>query len=254
MTDLVDIIDIDGLRRLHAEQRVPDPAHISKLPKPTKRDNPKGKCNECNGWHGLPAVHLDYMGHAEVTDILLDIDPTWTWAPFAVDQATGLPMVQTVGNDVVLWINLTICGITRPGVGTAPKNKDGDALKELIGDALRNGAMRFGVGTSLWSKAEGVEREVEATPPEPVAVPEGALTMKQAIARVESAIAIAFPNASKDYVKATGKGIWAEAEAQKKLTEINEDWYLLADEVKVLDSVCKDEIQRLLAAPVEGAA
>ena len=59
--------------------RQPFPPHqISKLPKPLKRDAPKGKCNECGGWHGLPAVHLDYVGHAALTDRLLDADPAWT--------------------------------------------------------------------------------------------------------------------------------------------------------------------------------
>lgn len=47
---------------------------IGKLPKPTKADNPKGECRECGGWHGLPAVHLDYVGHAAATDRLLSVD------------------------------------------------------------------------------------------------------------------------------------------------------------------------------------
>src|SRR5690242_16134863 len=55
---------------------------------------------------------LDYVGHAAVTDRLLTVDPNWTWEPFALD-ANGLPAIQN-GN---LWIRLTVCGVTRIGVG-----------------------------------------------------------------------------------------------------------------------------------------
>jgi hypothetical protein len=87
---------------------------------------------------------LDFVGHAAITDRLLAVDPLWTWEPFAVDDA-GLPALDRAGN---LWIRLTICGVTRIGVG------DGKNAKEVIGDALRNGAMRFGVALDLWSKED----------------------------------------------------------------------------------------------------
>ena len=48
---------------------------IGILPKPYKADSLKGQCSVCNGYHGLPAVHLDYVGHAAVTDRLLTVDP-----------------------------------------------------------------------------------------------------------------------------------------------------------------------------------
>lgn len=86
---------------------------------------------------------LDYVGHAAVTDRLLEVDPTWTWEPMAVD-AQGAP-VSTNGN---LWIRLTVLGVTRIGVG------DGANAKECISDAIRNAAMRFGVALDLWSKEE----------------------------------------------------------------------------------------------------
>lgn len=126
--------------------REPFPAGtVGKLPKPYKRDSPKGTCRECGGYHGLPAVHLDYVGHAAVTDRLLTVDPAWTWEPVGVDQATGLPVLDREGN---LWIKLTVLGVTRYGVG------DGANMKERVGDALRNAAMRFGVALSLWTKDE----------------------------------------------------------------------------------------------------
>lgn len=126
------------------------PNQISKLPKPKSKDAPKGHCNECGGWHGLPAVHLDYVGHAALTDRLLDSDPAWTWEPLSSDER-GLPALDQNGG---LWIKLTVCGITRLGYGDAQGKQGGDAMKERIGDALRNAAMRFGAALDLWHKGD----------------------------------------------------------------------------------------------------
>lgn len=92
-------------------------------------------------------VMLDFVGHAAVTDRLLTVDPTWGWEPLALGP-DGLPALDRAGN---LWIKLTICGVTRLGVG------DGKSAKECIGDAIRNAAMRFGVALDLWSKDDLVE-------------------------------------------------------------------------------------------------
>ena len=127
------------------------PAQIGKLPKPHKKDSPKGKCPECGGFHGLPAVHLDYVGHAAATDRLLQVDPEWTWRPMAKD-GNGFPLLDARGG---LWIELTICGVTRPGYGDEMMGK---GMKEIIGDAIRNAAMRFGVALDLWSK-EDIHRD-----------------------------------------------------------------------------------------------
>jgi len=128
--------------------RKPFPAEsIGKLPKPYQANAPKGNCKECGGYHGLPAAHLDFVGHAATTDRLLTVDPEWNWEPFAID-ANGLPALDARGN---LWIRLTILGVTRIGIG------DGKSLKECIGDAIRNAAMRFGVALDLWAKENLVE-------------------------------------------------------------------------------------------------
>ena len=89
-------------------------------------------------------VMLDYVGHAAVTDRLLTVDPEWSWEPMGVGP-DGLPAVDRSGN---LWIRLTVCGVTRIGVG------DGKSAKECIGDAIRNAAMRFGIALDLWGKEE----------------------------------------------------------------------------------------------------
>jgi len=123
---------------------------ISKLPKPYKKDSPKGKCQECGGYHGLPAAHLDYVEHAALTARLLDADPQWTWEPVAFDES-GLPRLDRDGG---LWIKLTVCGVTRLGYGDATGMTGTGAMKERIGDALRNAAMRFGAALELWHKGD----------------------------------------------------------------------------------------------------
>src|SRR6476646_1726812 len=95
-------------------------------------------------------VKLAYVGHAALTDRLLDADPLWTWEPLALGE-NGLPALDEVGG---LWIRLTVCGVTRLGYGDAGQKKGGDAMKERIGDALRNAAMRFGAALELWHKGE----------------------------------------------------------------------------------------------------
>lgn len=90
-------------------------------------------------------VQLDFVGHGAVRDRLLQVDPEWTWEPFALD-ANDLPALDEFGN---LWIRLTICGVTRVGVG------DGPTMKERIGDALRNAGMSFGIALDLWIRGHG---------------------------------------------------------------------------------------------------
>ena len=121
-------------------------------------------------------VQLDYVGHADVTGRLLEVDPEWKWEPgerdidkdaLAAAVASGNPeIVQMViensppkfdldrnGNPVGLWIKLTVGGVTRRGYGSVPSSQS-DAVKVLIGDALRNAAMRFGVALELWAKGD----------------------------------------------------------------------------------------------------
>jgi hypothetical protein len=150
-----------------------DPDEIEILPKPYKKDSEKGNCRVCNGYHGLPAAHLSYVGHAGVTMRLTSVDPTWTWRPLRPDvDERALAAAVNSGNPELLrlllehapptiepnggiWIRLQVAGIERLGFGDAdgrtgtPKD-----MKEMIGDAIRNGAMRMGVGTYLWSKSD----------------------------------------------------------------------------------------------------
>lgn len=153
-----------------AKLREPFPPHqISKLPKPTKAqtdavraDYKKGiRCKECGTWHHPDVVHLDYVGHAALTDRLLDTDPEWSWEPLHV--VDGLPVFDGFGG---MWIKLTVCGVTRMGYGAADGKDGPNAIKEVIGDALRNAAMRFGAALDLWHKGD-LHGEGEDDKPEP---------------------------------------------------------------------------------------
>lgn len=88
-------------------------------------------------------ANKEYAGHAAVTDRLLEVDPEWTWK-FLGD---GTPVFDDVGG---IWIELTVCSVTRIGYGFPERLKGGNAVKEAIGDAIRNAAMRFGVGLEFW--------------------------------------------------------------------------------------------------------
>ena len=95
---------------------------------------------------------LDYCGHAAVTSRLLEVDPEWHWEPVAYGP-DGSPLIVYGANDAHLWIRLTVAGIERIGVGTCRRDTF-ELPKQLISDAIRNAAMRFGVALDLWSKEE----------------------------------------------------------------------------------------------------
>lgn len=150
----------DELKAGLALLRAPFPPHqISKLPKATCKKAeydqlPKGSCQECGGYHATSrTIHLSYVGHAALTDRLLDVDLSWTWEPLAYTEH-GLPRFDATGG---LWIKLTVLGMTRLGYGQAEAKSWSDIgarEKEIIGDALRNAAMRFGAALDLWHKGE----------------------------------------------------------------------------------------------------
>lgn len=185
------------------------PHHISKLPKPTKAqtdevraDFKKGiRCEVCGGWHHPKVVHLDYVGHAALTDRLLDVDPSWNWEPIAMDS-NGLPAIDGEGG---LWIRLTVNGVTRIGYGDAQGKAGGDAMKERIGDALRNAAMRFGAALDLWHKGdlhpEEVTEEKEKKPRLPAL--SYAEAEKQYHAWTDEKSKLVYPDGTQNEVKVT---------------------------------------------------
>jgi hypothetical protein len=140
--------------------RAPFPPNlVDKLPKVWCRDcrdaqgkvcerHQKVKCGDCGNHITAAHLHIEYVGHAEVTDRLLAVDPAWTWEPVAFGD-DGLPMLDRNGG---LWIRLTVAGVTRLGYGHADGKNGGDGIKEAVGDSIRNAALRFGVALDMWRK------------------------------------------------------------------------------------------------------
>jgi hypothetical protein len=122
----------EKLRLVLDKYAVPDPKIVGKLP----RGN----------------IQLDYVGHAEITRILTEIDPLWKLEPLKIDD-DGLPGYRVENGMAHMMGALTLLGHTRLGVGSAPHNKQ-DLFKELWSDLIRNCSMRFGIAVSLWSKEE----------------------------------------------------------------------------------------------------
>lgn len=142
---------------------------VEKLPKPVKgKDEDRGRCQEgarysadghyCGGWHAR-AVHLDYVGHAGITMRLNDVlgPAGWDFQPFALD-GDAMPVIGRAE----FWAKLTILGVTKWELAA---NFAGP--QEAIGDALRRCAMRFGIGTYLWSKSDHAFNLAKTQEPEP---------------------------------------------------------------------------------------
>lgn len=110
---------------------VPEPSIVSKLPK--------------------GGIQLDFVGHADITRILIEIDPLWTWEPCG--WLLGRPDIHIENGIATMWARLTLLGKTMIGLGSCRADKS-DYEKELIGDFLRNASMRFGICLSLWTKSE----------------------------------------------------------------------------------------------------
>jgi len=149
---------------------------IEKLPKQvSKDDRDYGNCVQgsrysadgiyCGKRHAR-SVHLDYVGHAGLTMRLNEVvgPENWDWESMA-EHPSGTPGIIDGG----MWIRLTILGVTKKGYGDAQGKTGHNAIKEIIGDAIRNAAMRFGIATYLWSKSDHAanlhtEPEVESSP------------------------------------------------------------------------------------------
>ena len=138
------------LEEIISKYGVPDPKIVGKLPK--------------------GGMQLDFVGHADVTKMLIEIDPEWTWEPTAFD-VNGLPAYRVENGMAHMAGWLTILGVRRLGIGSVMHNKP-DLLKELISDFIRNASMRFGVCLSLWTKQEwdDVSHTPTASAPKPAPV------------------------------------------------------------------------------------
>jgi len=136
-----------GLGDVLAKYGVPDPKIVGKLPK--------------------GGTTLDFVGHADVTKMLIEIDENWTWEPVAFDDQ-GLPAYRVENGMAHMAGWMTIHGVRRLGIGSVQHNK-ADLIKELCSDFIRNAAMRFGICLSLWTKQEW--DDVSAPKPTPAPAP-----------------------------------------------------------------------------------
>jgi len=120
------------LEEILGKYGVPDPKIVGKLPR--------------------GGGSLDFVGHADVTKMLLEISAEWTWEPVAFDN-DGLPAYRVENGMAHMAGWMTIHGVRRLGIGSVQASKP-DLLKELVSDFIRNAAMRFGVCLALWTKQE----------------------------------------------------------------------------------------------------
>lgn len=162
------------------------------------RKHVRRKCADCGNNITTAHFHKSYVGHAHITRRLLDVDPRWFWEPMGRDipndvMVAAIQAAAQTGNpgliDLVLqayppkiltledgshvmWGRLIIHDENgdehvMPGVGDAVGKAWGpNALKEIIGDMLRNAGMREGMGLKMWMKqdAEQVRRERNQVP------------------------------------------------------------------------------------------
>ena len=170
------------------------------------------KCKDCGQRVTRAHDHLHYVGHADATKRLLEADPLWTWEPMERDVDPDLLKAAIAGGDLaiinaviaaappklielqvetsrgtrierVMWIWLILHdedgGVIRtPGVGDATgKPWTPNALKELIGDAIRNAAMRRGLALDLWRKIDLDQARKETA----LAVPDSASSLAAAL-------------------------------------------------------------------------
>lgn len=160
---------------------VPDPKIVGKLPRGGQQ--------------------LDFVGHADVTKMLIEVDSEWSWEPVAFD-ADGLPAYRVENGMAHMAGWLTVNGVRRLGIGSVMHNKQ-DLLKELCSDFIRNAAMRFGICLSLWTKQEWEDIPTKVLAPKVEApTPETPLKKTQ-LTQFVSACAKANLNAE-DVAKAAG--------------------------------------------------
>jgi len=164
----MDTPNTNELRDVLNKYAVPDPKIVGKLPKGN--------------------TQLDFVGHADITRILIEIDPHWRLVPIAWEN--GRPAVNIVNDMATMWFEMTLLGQARLAIGTAKANSM-DLDKVLYGDALRNGAMRFGIGLSLWTKQEwdDLDHHTPAKPAvKPAAKPTGTAAKKPTTPLTEAQI------------------------------------------------------------------
>lgn len=138
----------EELRNILKDYAKPDPSIVQQLPK--------------------GGTKLDFVGHADITRILIEIDPYWSWEPCGWDN--GRPAIHVENGIATMWGRLTVHGKEMLGVGSVKADKM-DLDKELIGDFLRNASMRFGISLNLWTKNQWADLDGDKPQPKAASKP-----------------------------------------------------------------------------------
>lgn len=91
---------------------------------------------------------MAYITEYAITERIEEVDPAWSF------ERVGDP-VYSDGDQITIFMSMTVCGSTRTNAGTATitRNKNGDvygeAVKSATTDALKRCARLFGVGRYL---------------------------------------------------------------------------------------------------------
>lgn len=121
---------------------------IGKLPKgPKIQGGNHPRCNVCGSKHPAEGYfHVDYVGHAHITERLNSVDPGWRMRKGPIQFDTrGMAYME---------VELTVLGVTREEVGCAETGL-AEWPKLLYSDCLTRAAMRFGLALDLWKKVKG---------------------------------------------------------------------------------------------------
>jgi hypothetical protein len=131
-----------------------DPAQVGKLPRGGD-DVPRNQwrfCGDCKQKAAPRHFHVDYVGHAVITDRLNSVvgPAGWSWTLLTVERDQSGRLLAVVGE-------MTVLGHTKGPETGAPSQSQreyGDALKSAISDYICRAAMRFGVALDLWAKQQ----------------------------------------------------------------------------------------------------
>lgn len=81
---------------------------------------------------------------------LNDVDPEWTAIYTALASTSGDPL--GANSYMPIECALTVCGVTRVGVGQSPrKDASSNLVKAAYSDALKRAAVEFGIGAYLYA-------------------------------------------------------------------------------------------------------